>query len=136
MIFSAEIDGVPSWQLIFPETCPEGRQLKTQTRRPWKTGGQWRPGQQIAVQPGRGKHQVGRVEIVCVRAGIGISTYDAVAEGFVFDANPAERFLDLWDKMYNGEHRRKVVLYFKPVILDIAMAKALGAKMKEDDDGE
>lgn len=110
MIFKHTIDKVLS-----------GR--KTQTRR--RVCGARGPryaaskGKTLAVQPGRGKHGVGRIKITDWRIEhlIDITLADAIAEGF----NTIDEFMEAWETIHG--HRSPATL-----------VEVLTFKLAEDDD--
>ncbi len=58
----------------------------------------WNVGQDYAVQPGRGKHAIGRLRITNIRQKCAgdISKADAIAEGF----ESVQGFIDIWTRLY------------------------------------
>lgn len=75
---------------------------KTETRRPWKgeTLCRYRPEHDYAVQPGRGKHQIGRLYVTEVERVVldTLTDEDAVREGF----GDREAFEAYWRALYDG----------------------------------
>ena len=63
----------------------------------------WRVGKTYAVQPGRGKKQVGRIRITSIRQQRldRISPQDSIAEGF----SSRQDFLHTWDKIHGSASR-------------------------------
>ena len=80
---------------------------KTQTRRPVKdhhTAHRYRPGQSHAVQPGRGKQQIGRIILTHVERQdvTAVTVAEAVEEGFAGVAGFARKWIDLYDPPYRS----------------------------------
>lgn len=78
------------------------RLVSENPRSPWAvTGCKLRPGQSVAVCPGRGKAAIGRVEIVSVRREafrpLDISVAEARAEGFASH----EAFVETWQELHD-----------------------------------
>lgn len=89
---------------------------KTETRRPVKPGEtecrykvDGGPGGSYAVQPGRGKHELGRIEVFYTRRERlrDIDKWGAIAEGFTGEAltsaariSPVEQFFLYWKRLH------------------------------------
>lgn len=112
---------------------------KVQTRRPVKDGDQhlprnkdphgpigiyrnkrlmWEVGRTYAVQPGRGKKSVGRIELLKIqREDVRtINHQDAIAEGFGDNPIPRLGFLDVWREFYDASFKYPIALGFGAAI--------------------
>ncbi len=90
------------------KTCTR-RLVSDNPRSPWareKCG--YRVGQEVAICPGRGKHQIGRARVVSVeRLTLGIPSHDeAIAEGF---SGPLA-FVEAWESI-NGAYDPHAVVW-------------------------